>query len=348
MNNKDNIQETEILLDEMLDAPSDIEVELKQEQPDNIVEDSIDTELGVEHEEITEEEITEPQENIKASVIIDTETENGKSDKPEDIKKNFKEKRPHPPIKPGHEPELTHLLREAGRFLHPGPKDKISQKEILMAIKNEKEITQKLLAEKLHKSPAAVSEIVRKLVAAKMIKRVPNQQDRRAFDLELTEKGIEIAQEFEKERPAKEEDMYSILTEEEKENLTSILKKLINYWRETKELPKPPIPPKGPKGPGHKPGKPPVPPEFAHGPIGMPPAPHAPHHELEREFPIPPEPPVEPDFSDTPEELTPQIDLLEPLAEEDLEQVEMSVPEDTESVTPEILMNDQEPSNEEE
>lgn len=323
MNNKETIQETEILLDETSDTLSNTDEIPNQNTPDNAL------------EEITEPKLTTEDEEV--SVEFEGDNEETKPEKSEDVNVGTEKPKPHPPIKPDHEPELTHLLREAGRFLHPGPKDKLSQKEILMIIKNEKEITQRLLADKLHKSPAAISEIVRKLNTSKLVKRIPNKNDRRVFDLELTEKGQKIAQEFEKEHPKMEEDMYSILTGEEREELTRLLKKLITNWRETRELPKPPVPPKAPVGPVHKPHEKPVPPELHHGPSGLPVHPEPPtvgpeQDELEVILPVHPELPVEPSETDFSEEFTFQDDLIESVqAEENIPVEETPIQENSDS-----------------
>lgn len=150
------------------------------------------------------------------------------------------------------EEKLTHLLREAGRYLHPGPREKVSQKEILSLLYRHPGLTQKVLSEKLHKTPAAVSEILRKLDRAGLVERTPNENDRRVFDLNLTEKGKQSILEYEQERN-QDNDLYGILSETELNDLYQLLDKLIGFWHETRKVHEP----APPKGPHPKPPKPP-------------------------------------------------------------------------------------------
>lgn len=156
--------------------------------------------------------------------------------------------------------KLAHLLREAGHYMHPGPKEKIGQKEILAILYDKKEMSQKQLTEELHRSPAAVSDILKKLISAGMVRKTSCSKDNRIYNLNLTEKGIEAAKSYKEEGPEKHKGMFDILEQEEQDELSVLLEKLLVNWRDTVFLPIPPKPPiHGPKGVHPVPPKPPVP-----------------------------------------------------------------------------------------
>ncbi len=182
--------------------------------------------------------------------------------------------------------ELIFKIREAGRYLHPRPADKNRQKEILVFLSENGTIPQRELTKCLKIKPPSVSELLRKLEYADLIRRVPNEHDRRNMNIELTNLGLAIAKEYSKNSKEHEQELFIVLTTEEKEELILLLDKLLEYWEEILE----PVPPK----PGHRPphegpeGQPPLPPHGGpHRPPHEEPKGPRPPHELEGDLAIP-------------------------------------------------------------
>ncbi len=116
-------------------------------------------------------------------------------------------------------------------------------------------LTQRELTERLRIRPGSASELLAKLENAGWITRRENETDRRTADILLTDAGREkAAQTVGADR---REDLFSALTEEEKETLLSLLDRLRSDWDER-------FPGKGgPHGPHGRHG-----PHGHHGPHG--------------------------------------------------------------------------------
>lgn len=120
--------------------------------------------------------------------------------------------------------DLSHIMR----FLYEG---KASQKRILMILNELKTITQRDLTEHLGIQPGSASEILSKLESAGLIIRTRNETDRRTTDVSLTDAGRELAAEAFAQRQRRHEEMFSCISEEEKEKLLSLLEKIYADWR---------------------------------------------------------------------------------------------------------------------
>lgn len=121
--------------------------------------------------------------------------------------------------------DLSHTMRS----LYEG---KGSQKRILIVLDEiGGSITQRELTERLGIQPGSASEILAKLEGAGLIGRTPNETDRRTTDVCLTDIGKECAQEALKQRKKRHEEMFSCLSEEEKQELLSLLEKVCGDWR---------------------------------------------------------------------------------------------------------------------
>lgn len=120
--------------------------------------------------------------------------------------------------------DLGHIMR----FLYEG---KGSQKRILIILDEVgSSITQRELTERLGIQPGSASEVVAKLENAGYIKRTPSEKDRRTANIELTEIGKVVAAEARKQRICRHEEMFSCLSEDEKEELLSLLEKVNIDW----------------------------------------------------------------------------------------------------------------------
>ncbi|MGN1404494.1 MAG: MarR family winged helix-turn-helix transcriptional regulator [Ruminococcus sp.] len=121
--------------------------------------------------------------------------------------------------------DLSHTMRS----LYEG---KGSQKRILIVLHETGTITQRALTERLGIQPGSASEVLGKLESAGWILRVPSENDRRTVDITLTESGkIQAAQVLEQRRQRHEE-MFSCLTDGEKEHLLFLLEKVNEDWEQ--------------------------------------------------------------------------------------------------------------------
>ena len=135
--------------------------------------------------------------------------------------------------------KLFHTLRGIG-YLMPG-RGRASQENILVILAASDGMTQR----ELHIQPGSVSEILSKLEAAGYVTRTENETDRRTANVRLTDAGKEKAAEA--GTHDRREDLFSCLTEDEKETLLSLLEKLRADWDE--RFPGRGGPRRGPHGP---------------------------------------------------------------------------------------------------
>lgn len=126
--------------------------------------------------------------------------------------------------------KLVMNLRDLGhmiRFLFEG---KGSQKRILIILLEAGTMTQRELTERIGIQPGSASEVIGKLEDSGFIQRTPSQSDRRTTDIHLTEAGRARALEAAQQRKSRHREMFSCLTEEERETLLILLEKLNRYW----------------------------------------------------------------------------------------------------------------------
>ena len=107
-----------------------------------------------------------------------------------------------------------------------------SQKRILIMLLEAGAITQRALTERLGIQPGSVSEVLAKLEKGGLILRRENTADRRTTDVLLTEQGQILAKEAAEQRKKRHEEMFSCLTEEEKDKLLALLQKVNEDWRQ--------------------------------------------------------------------------------------------------------------------
>ena len=122
-------------------------------------------------------------------------------------------------------------LRDLGHVMRLLYEGKASQKRILIILNEAGTITQRDLTERLEIQPGSASEILSKLEGAGLILRTQNKVDRRTTDVCLTDAGKELATEALLQRKKRHEEMFSCLSEEEKQELLSLLEKVCTDWR---------------------------------------------------------------------------------------------------------------------
>lgn len=128
------------------------------------------------------------------------------------------------------EDKLILNLRDIGhmiRFLFEG---KGSQKRVLIILLEKGKMTQRELTERLGIQPGSASEVIGKLENADLICRTTSPEDRRTADIVLTENGRRKAQEALENRKRRHQEMFSCLTEEEKDTLLTLTEKLNRDW----------------------------------------------------------------------------------------------------------------------
>ena len=120
--------------------------------------------------------------------------------------------------------DLSHTMR----FLYEG---KGSQRRILIVLDEiGGRITQRELTERLGIKPGSASEVIAKLESAGYLKRTQSETDRRTADIELTEAGKKVSKDAKEQRLQRHEQMFSCLSDEEKNELLSLLEKVNSDW----------------------------------------------------------------------------------------------------------------------
>lgn len=121
-------------------------------------------------------------------------------------------------------------LRDLGYIIRFQYEGKSSQKRILIILNEVGSITQRDLTRRLGIQPGSASEVLAKLEAAGLITRAPNPTDRRTADIRLTDQGITPARIAALQRQRRHEEMFSCLSQKEKQELLSLMEKVYADW----------------------------------------------------------------------------------------------------------------------
>ena len=121
--------------------------------------------------------------------------------------------------------DISHTMRS----LYEG---RGSQKRILIILHEVGKITQRALTERLGIQPGSASEVIAKLESAELITRTPSESDRRTADIQLTDKGRELASQAVNQRRHRHEEMFSCLSKDEKTELLTLLEKINTDWEQ--------------------------------------------------------------------------------------------------------------------
>ena len=127
---------------------------------------------------------------------------------------------------------LVSHFREIGHTLRAVSEGKGSQKRILIVIDHYGSITQSALTEHLGIQPGSASEVLGKMEAAGLITRAQSESDKRTTDVCLTQAGRAAAKEAAAQRAARNAQMFSCLSEEEKAALLALLNRVNAAWDE--------------------------------------------------------------------------------------------------------------------
>ncbi len=127
--------------------------------------------------------------------------------------------------------KLMQKLWDVAHILHHTSGGRGSQKRILTVLLRNGITSQAELTEHLGIQSGSASEVLSKMESAGLILRTESEADRRTVNLTLTPLGEENALLALEEREKKKNDMFSVLSQEEKAALLSILEKLTDDWR---------------------------------------------------------------------------------------------------------------------
>lgn len=122
-------------------------------------------------------------------------------------------------------------FHDIGHTMRHISEGKGSQRRILIILLEEgSSITQSELTQRLGIQPGSASEVLGKLESAGLIRRTPSEIDRRTTDITLTEAGAALGQEAAMAREKRHQEMFSCLTDDEKETLRALLERINADW----------------------------------------------------------------------------------------------------------------------
>lgn len=127
------------------------------------------------------------------------------------------------------EDTLPGLMQACGHQIYHRGRRGGGQEGILSILAEKEQMSQKDLQEILQIQPGSMSEILMKLEQKELITREKDREDKRKSIIRLTSAGKESAKE---QKPRMDEDnMFSVLNDEEQNLLKTMLKKLLDFWR---------------------------------------------------------------------------------------------------------------------
>lgn len=133
----------------------------------------------------------------------------------------------------GKNDKLIWNFRDIGHTMRQISEGRGSQKRILILLRETSGMTQKELTARLGVQPGSASEVLNKLEHAGLILRAPNETDHRTTDISLTPAGEVLAKEAATQRLKRHEQMFSVLSTEEKDTLITLLEKVNSHWDQT-------------------------------------------------------------------------------------------------------------------
>ena len=129
--------------------------------------------------------------------------------------------------------KLIWNFRDIGYTMRQISEGRGSQKRILILLRETSGMTQKALTARLGVQPGSASEVLNKLEQAGLISRTPSEIDHRTMDIRLTPEGDVLAQKAAARRTERHEQMFAVLSVEEKETLIALLERVNAHWDRT-------------------------------------------------------------------------------------------------------------------
>ncbi|MGM9680724.1 MAG: MarR family winged helix-turn-helix transcriptional regulator [Eubacteriales bacterium] len=121
-------------------------------------------------------------------------------------------------------------LRDMGQTIRQLYEGKGSQKRILIILLEVGSITQRELTTRLGVQPGSASEVIAKLENAGLILRTVSPDDRRTANIRLTPDGEHLAQIALEDRLKRHREMFSCLSDDEKQTLLSLMERVCGDW----------------------------------------------------------------------------------------------------------------------
>lgn len=122
--------------------------------------------------------------------------------------------------------ELGELISSVARYIRHHSRNIPPHQHRALKMISREPIRPARLAEQLHVTPRAVTDVVDALVEKDLIHTAPDPDDRRAKILEIKESGRTLLTELDQLRTRIADDYFSALTDEQKTELHSILSSL--------------------------------------------------------------------------------------------------------------------------
>lgn len=126
--------------------------------------------------------------------------------------------------------KLIWNFRDIGHTMRQISEGRGSQKRILILLWETEGMTQKELTARLGVQPGSASEVLNKLEQAGLILRTPSETDHRTTHIRLTPDGEALAKEASAKRAERHEQMFAVLSEEEKDTLIALLERVNAHW----------------------------------------------------------------------------------------------------------------------
>ena len=126
--------------------------------------------------------------------------------------------------------KLFFMLTKLCRMSHGAHGGKDGQNRVLHMLLRSGGMTQRELTERLDIQPGSASELIKKLETAGLIVREVNIEDRRTTNITLTEAGRAQVEETRQKFKDTNRALFTSLSEEEKQQLLSLLEKLLHEW----------------------------------------------------------------------------------------------------------------------
>ena len=126
--------------------------------------------------------------------------------------------------------ELVRQIRRCSHLLYHKFSLNFSQNRILSLLNREGPMTQKALMGRMQIQPGSLSEVLAKVEGAGLVERRRCEDDRRNFEIRLTEEGVQQAEAFERDRQDLAELLLETLDDSEKQQLMHLTTKLHDHW----------------------------------------------------------------------------------------------------------------------
>lgn len=126
--------------------------------------------------------------------------------------------------------ELMRQMRRCNHLLYHKFSLNFSQNRILSVLNQEGSMTQKALMCRMQIQPGSLSEVLAKVEGAGLVERHRCEDDRRNFEIRLTQEGVKQAEAFERDRQDMAQLLFATLNAGEKQQLMNVMTKLHEHW----------------------------------------------------------------------------------------------------------------------